>query len=88
MGVIIPVEVRETAGFEAGDSILLEVPRKGVITVCSIEDNNEDNKMHWHKLKERLNSEKSIHKSWPNDKSYKEVLMEDKSEDFGYEAIS
>lgn len=80
LGVIVPASVRRAGGFCAGDEVLLESPRPGVITISSVENAGRGKLQNWHELQAFILRNKRKGAAWPENKSFKEVLSDARDE--------
>ena len=82
IGVIVPAALREIAGFDECDEVLMQCPRRGVITISCIEGVKEDKLKEWNDLQSFISCNKNKEFKWPKDKSFKQILNESRDERF------
>ena len=82
VGVIVPASIRETAGFDESDEVVMRCPRHGVITISCVEDTSKDKLQEWCDLQSFISCNKNKNVTWPQDKSFKEILNESRDERF------
>ncbi len=82
LGIIVPANIRKVGGFKSGDEITLHCPRRGVITISSIENCNKNKSEQWAELQQFISVNKSSGSTWPSNKTFKEVLAKARDERF------
>ena len=84
LGVIMPAGVRRAGGFNAGDEVIVECPRPGVITISSVVNAKKNKLQSWHELQAFISNNKCENSTWPENKSFKEVLSDARNEKFKF----
>ena len=82
VGVIVPATIRETAGLDESDEVVIQCPRRGVITISCVEDKSKDRLEEWSDLQSFISCNKNKKVQWPKDKSFKQILNESRDERF------
>ena len=54
MAVVLPKGLRQQAGFEAGEKLSIDSPRKGVVVIMAIHDDAEDRLARLEKVEARI----------------------------------
>ncbi len=80
LGVIVPAAIRKAGGFNGGDEVSVQCPRPGVITISCIEDADASKAQTWAELQKLVSQREKPGASWPQGKSFKEVLYEARDE--------
>lgn len=80
LGIIIPASIRKAGGFCSGDEVTLECPRLGVITMSNIAYEEHNKLQAWNELQTFISTHKASENTWPQNKSFKDVLSEARDE--------
>ena len=80
LGIIVPVSIRKGAGFCSGDEVTLECPRPGVITISNNVRKEKNKVQAWDELQAFISAHRVSETTWPQDKSFKDVLNEARDE--------
>lgn len=75
MAVVLPKGLRQQAGFEAGEKLSIDSPRKGVVVITAIHDNAEDRLARLEKVEARI-SKRSRLAPWPKGKTADDFIRE------------
>lgn len=78
MAVLLPKALRAQACFEPEKPLRLESPRKGVVVITSLVDDNEDRLSRLKHAEERIKQRQSSMKPWPKGKTADDLLLEGK----------
>ncbi len=82
LGVIVPANIRKVGGFKSGDVVTLRCPRRGVLTISSIENASKNKSQSWSELQQFVTANKTDSSIWPSNKTFKEVLVEARDKRF------
>lgn len=75
MAVVLPKVLRQQAGFETGEKLNIDSPRKGVVVITAIHDDVEDRLARLKKVESRI-AERSKLAPWPKGKTADDLIRE------------
>ena len=73
--VVLPKALRQQAGFEAGEKLNIDSPRKGVVVITAIHDDVEDRLARLKTAESRI-AERSKLAPWPKAKTADDLIRE------------
>ena len=75
-GIIIPIDLRETAGVNLGDRLIIDSPAKGSLTITYIDNNREEKLKKFEDFQNYMKENRSSYTKWTKGKTADDLIAE------------